>query len=30
VKCHVVMVKKWNLAIRNDNPARRWQVDGGI
>ncbi len=23
-------VKKWNLAIRKDNPAGRWQVDGGI
>jgi len=23
-------VKKFNLAIRKDNPARRWQVDGGI
>ena len=23
-------VKKHNLAIRNDNPAGRWQVDGGI
>jgi hypothetical protein len=23
-------VKKWNLAVRNDNPAHRWQVDGGI
>jgi hypothetical protein len=23
-------VKKFNLAIRKDNPAGRWQVDGGI
>ncbi len=23
-------VKKWNLALRKDNPAHRWQVDGGI
>ena len=23
-------VKKHNLAVRNDNPAHRWQVDGGI
>ena len=23
-------VKKHNLALRNDNPANRWQVDGGI
>jgi hypothetical protein len=22
--------KKWNLAVRNDNPARRYVVDGGI
>jgi hypothetical protein len=22
--------KKWNLAVRKDNPAGRWQVDGGI
>jgi type II secretory pathway pseudopilin PulG len=22
--------KKFNLAIRNDNPAKRWMVDGGI
>ena len=22
--------KKFNLAIRNDNPAKRWQVDGGL
>lgn len=23
-------VKKHNLAVRNDNPAKRWMVDGGI
>jgi hypothetical protein len=23
-------VKKWNLAVRNDNPAKRYVVDGGI
>jgi hypothetical protein len=23
-------VKKFNLALRNDNPTARWQVDGGI
>lgn len=23
-------VKKWNLAVKNDNPAKRWQIDGGI
>ncbi|MBL7186934.1 MAG: hypothetical protein ISS70_11500 [Phycisphaerae bacterium] len=23
-------VKKHNLALRNDNPAKRWQVDGGL
>ncbi len=22
--------KKWNLAVRKDNPAGRWQIDGGI
>jgi hypothetical protein len=30
VKCHALQIKKWNLAVRKDNPARRWQVDGGI
>ena len=30
VKCRAAQTKKWNLAIRNDNPAGRWQVDGGI
>jgi len=23
-------VKKFNLAVRNDNAAKRWQVDGGF
>jgi len=23
-------VRKFNLAVRNDNPAKRWQVDGGL
>ena len=23
-------VKKHNLALRNDNPSSRWQVDGGL
>jgi hypothetical protein len=30
VKCHAVQVKKWNIAVRKDNPAGRWQVDGGL
>jgi hypothetical protein len=37
VKCHLnppasqsAFVKKHNLALRKDNPAGRWQVDGGI
>jgi len=30
VKCRVLATKKFNLAVRNDNPGRRWQVDGGI
>jgi hypothetical protein len=30
VKCYAVQVKKWNIAIRQDNPAGRWQVDGGL
>jgi len=30
VKCRVFETKKWNMAIRKDNPAGRWQVDGGI
>ena len=30
VKCRMLQTKKWNMAIRKDNPAGRWQVDGGI
>lgn len=30
VTCRESRVKKFNLAIRNDNPAKRWVVDGGI
>lgn len=30
VKCRMSQTKKWNLAIRKDNPADRWQVDGGL
>ena len=31
VKCrYLCQVKKWNLAIRNDNPAKRYMFDGGI
>jgi RNA polymerase sigma factor (sigma-70 family) len=30
VKCQVQQIKKWNLAVRKDNRAGRWQVDGGI
>ena len=30
VKCQTQQIKKWNLAVRKDNPAGRWQVDGGI
>jgi hypothetical protein len=30
VKCRAFATKKWNLAVRKDNPAGRWQVDGGI
>jgi hypothetical protein len=30
VKCREFSTKKWNLGIRNDNPAGRWQVGGGI
>jgi hypothetical protein len=31
VKCRIEgLVKKWNLAIRNDNPANRYMFDGGI
>jgi hypothetical protein len=31
VKCQINSgTKQWNLALRNDNPALRWQVDGGL
>ena len=31
VKCHeLAPTRKWNLAVRKDNPVDRWQVDGGI
>jgi hypothetical protein len=30
VKCHQTHFKKFNLAVRNDNPAKRWVVDGGF
>jgi outer membrane lipoprotein-sorting protein len=30
VTCRATHVRKFNLAIRNDNPAKRWIVDGGI
>jgi hypothetical protein len=30
VKCRISPTKKWYLAVRKDNPANRWQVDGGI
>jgi hypothetical protein len=31
VKCRVSgQFKKWDLAIRNDNPAKRYMFDGGI
>lgn len=30
VKCRQLSVKKFNLAVRNDNPAKRWVVDGGL
>jgi len=30
VKCRMSQTKKWNLALRKDNVAGRWQVDGGI
>jgi outer membrane lipoprotein-sorting protein len=30
VKCQALQIKRWNLALRNDNPAGRWQVDGGL
>ena len=30
IKLNNGYVKKWNLAVRKDNPAGRWQVDGGF
>ena len=30
VKVRMSHVKKWNLALRRDNPAGRWQFDGGL
>ena len=30
VKCRESRIKKFNLAVRNDNPAKRWVVDGGF
>jgi hypothetical protein len=31
VKCRQsTRVKKWNLVVRNDHPAKRWIFDGGI
>jgi outer membrane lipoprotein-sorting protein len=30
VTCRESRIKKFNLAIRNDNPAKRWVVDGGL
>jgi hypothetical protein len=31
VKCRYLgQIRKWNLAVRNDNPAKRWVVDGGF
>lgn len=31
VKCRQLgRVKEWKLAVRNDNPAKRWVVDGGF
>jgi hypothetical protein len=30
VKCQETAVKQWNLALRKDNAAGRWQVDGGL
>jgi hypothetical protein len=30
VKCRAYQTKKWNIALRKDNPVSRWQVDGGI
>ena len=30
VPVKIAIVKKYNLAVRNDNPAKRYVVDGGI
>jgi hypothetical protein len=30
VKCRNTNGKKWNLAVRKDNPTGRWQMDGGL
>jgi hypothetical protein len=30
VTCQLSATKKWNLALRKDNPAKRWQQDGGL
>ncbi|MDD5327329.1 MAG: hypothetical protein PHY02_05885 [Phycisphaerae bacterium] len=30
VRCRELRIKKFNLAVRNDNPAKRWFIDGGI
>jgi hypothetical protein len=30
VKCRMTGVKKWNLAVRNDNGANRYMFDGGL
>lgn len=30
VKCHMKWIKKFRLALRNDNPAKHWVVDGGL
>ena len=30
VKYHMSQTRKWNLVIRKDNPAGRWQFDGGL
>src|SRR5258708_10885395 len=29
VKCRASQTKNWNMAVRKDNPAGQWQVDGG-
>jgi hypothetical protein len=30
VRCRESRIKKFNVAVRNDNPAKRWVVDGGF